>query len=124
MDGFLSKPCREGELLEKIRAHLNLDYRYAEAQAVPGIDGGVAAGAVAPAELLAELPADWIDQLRDAVLNGQKDRLDQLIHRVEDLDARAARALQELADRYDYDVLARWLEEAAEARTETYAEKI
>ena len=107
MDDFLSKPCREGELLEKIRAHLNLDYLYAEAQAVPAVDGRAAAGPAAGAGLLAGLPADWIDQMRDAVRNGQKDRLDQLIHRVEDLDARAAHSLREVADRYDYDTLGR-----------------
>ena len=50
----------------------------------------------------------------DAVMNGDKDRLDQLIARVEGLDARAARVLQEVADRYEYDVLTRWFEAAAE----------
>jgi PAS domain S-box-containing protein len=125
MDDFLSKPCPESELLEKIRTHLNLDYRYAEVQTVPeAVDGRAAPGPAAGAELLAKLPADWIDDLRDAVLYGQKDRLDQLIHRVEDLDARAARSLQEVADRYDYDVLGRWFEEAAETRTERPEERI
>jgi len=90
-----------------------------------GPAGIIAAGmAAAFFVLLAKLPADWIDDLRDAVLYGQKDRLDQLIHRVEDLDARAARSLQEVADRYDYDVLGRWFEEAAETRTERPEERI
>jgi PAS domain S-box-containing protein len=124
MDDFLSKPCRESELLEKIRAHLNLDYRYAEAETVPAVDGLAAAGPAAGVGLLAELPADWIEQLRDAVRNGQKDRLDQLIHRVGELDIGAACSLQEAADRYDYDVLARWFEEAAESKTERNAERI
>jgi CheY-like chemotaxis protein len=115
-DDFLSKPCREGELLEKIRAHLNLNYRYADTQTASGVDGAVRAPGMSAA-VLAELPANWIDQFRDAVLNGEKDRLDQLIQRVEELDGRAARWLQEVADRYEYDVLARWFEEAAQTRT-------
>ena len=121
-DDFLSKPCREAELLEKIRTHLNLDYRYADAEAAPGMDDASLAPGTR-AELLAELPADWIDKLRDAVLHGEKDRLDDLIRRVAELDGRTARALQEVADRYEYDVLARWFEEAAENKTGRQAER-
>jgi CheY-like chemotaxis protein len=124
MDDFLSKPCQEGELLEKIRAHLNLDYRYADEEAVPMMDSRAVPKPITGAELLAGLPADWIDQLRDAVLNGDKERLDRLIHGVEERDARAARSLREVADSYEYDVLTRWFEEAAEARTERRAERI
>jgi CheY-like chemotaxis protein len=116
VDDFLSKPCREDELLEKIRLHLNLEYRYTEEQIVPR-DSLIAAGPVTGGELLAELPADWIDQLRVAVLSGEKERLDQLIQRVETRDVRAARTLQDFANRYEYDVLTRWFEEAAEMRT-------
>jgi PAS domain S-box-containing protein len=117
MDDFLSKPCREGELLEKIRTHLNLDYRYADEQTALGIGAGGAPGPASGAELLAKLPAERIDQLRDAVLHGEKDRLDQLIRLVHELDAPAARSLGEAADNYEYDVLARWFEEAAETGT-------
>jgi signal transduction histidine kinase/DNA-binding NarL/FixJ family response regulator len=114
IDDFLSKPCLEGDLLEKIRTHLNLEYRYADQQPAPGMDGGVSRAPVLGPELLAQLPADWMVQMGDAVMNGDKDRLDQLIARVEGLDARAARVLQEVADRYEYDVLTRWFEAAAE----------
>jgi CheY-like chemotaxis protein len=116
-DDFLSKPCREGELLEKIRAHLNLEYRHDGVETVPVTEGCGAPGPVMGAKLLAKLPADWIDRLRDAVLNGEKDRIDGLIRRVEELDAPAARLLQEFADRYEYDVLAGWFAEAVEAGT-------
>jgi len=116
MDDFLSKPCRESELLEKLRVHLNLQYRSADGPAAPQMDSRTAARAVTGAELLAELPVDWIDQLLEAVLNGEKDLLDQLIRAVGQLDARAARSLQKAADEYEYDTLARWFEEAAQAR--------
>jgi DNA-binding response OmpR family regulator len=116
-DDFLAKPCREGELLEKIRVHLNLEFRYDGSETVPAVDGQAAPGPVLGAGLLAELPPDWIDQVRNAVLNGEKDRLDRLIGRVAELDNSAARLLQEVADRYEYDVLARWVEDAAETGT-------
>ena len=123
IDDFLSKPCREGELLEKIRAHLQLEYRYASEEGVKGLDSGQALSSVTGGELLAELPAEWIDQLSDAVLNGEKDLLDRLIRLVGQQHAQAARTLQEAADRYEYDVLARWFEEAAQAGTARLVEQ-
>jgi len=121
-DDFLAKPCREGELLEKIRAHLNLEYRYVGGETGPDKDGCGVPGPVRGARLLAKLPADCIDRLRDAVLNGEKDRLDRLIRSVEELDVPAARSLQEVADRYEYDVLEGWFAEAAEAGTGQHVE--
>jgi CheY-like chemotaxis protein len=114
-DDFVSKPCRQGELLEKIRAHLNLEYRYGGGETVPGTDGRDAPGPAMGAKLLAKLPVDWVGQLRDAVLNGEKDRIDRLIRKAEEVDAPAARSLQEVADRYEYDVLAGWFAEAVGA---------
>jgi signal transduction histidine kinase/response regulator RpfG family c-di-GMP phosphodiesterase len=61
---------------------------------------------------LTAVGADLIDQLRGAVLDGDKDRLDQLIARIGQQDPRCARALQDLADRYEYDALMNLLAEA------------
>ena len=87
------------------------------------MDSGQALSSVTGGELLAELPAEWIDQLSDAVLNGEKDLLDRLIRLVGQQHAQAARTLQEAADRYEYDVLARWFEEAAQAGTARLVEQ-
>jgi PAS domain S-box-containing protein len=110
---FLSKPCRERELLEKIQAHLKVEYRYAGEQIPPGMEPVVALPSALGPELLAELPAELIDQLHDAVLNGDKGRLDQLIEKVAEQDTRAAQTLKELADTYDYDALTRLLEDTS-----------
>jgi CheY-like chemotaxis protein/anti-sigma regulatory factor (Ser/Thr protein kinase) len=72
MDDFISKPCREDELLEKLRTHLGLDYLYPDEQ--PNIDTYNAVAPAGGAELLAELPTDWIDRLRDAVCRGSRCR--------------------------------------------------
>jgi signal transduction histidine kinase/DNA-binding response OmpR family regulator len=101
---FLSKPCRENKLLEKIRAHLGIHYLYAEQET-----DQAPAPALNP-ESLARLPEVWIAELREAVANGEKDRLDGLIQRVTEHDARFAGALQELADKYAYDALTELLE--------------
>jgi PAS domain S-box-containing protein len=54
---------------------------------------------------LAALPQQLIHQLLDAVKEGEKDRLDQLIERVEQSDKQAAVALREFAENYQYDAL-------------------
>jgi hypothetical protein len=60
------------------------------------------------------LPRELIQEIRIAVLAGNKGLLDELILKVaESGDAESAHALQELADRYEYDVLTRLLEETS-----------
>jgi PAS domain S-box-containing protein len=115
IDDFISKPCIEGELLEKIRKHLDLVYVYAEETpceatgpatnvATPQKPGSIQPGG---------LPLDLIPCMREAIVHGDKARLDGLILTIEERgDARSAKALRELADRYQYDRLIEWLEKA------------
>jgi PAS domain S-box-containing protein len=62
-------------------------------------------------EQLKKLPWELIHQLQDAVQKGEKDRLDQLVQRVEEYDQQAARALEEFAKNYQYDDLTHLLAE-------------
>ncbi len=48
--------------------------------------------------------------MSEAVSNGDKDRLEQLIQKVGEQDLQAAQAMKELADKYEYDALTRLLE--------------
>jgi protein-histidine pros-kinase len=106
-DDFISKPCREDELLEKMRLHLELVYDYEEMSgASTQPKDGIAA---LSAERLGRLAPDLAEELREATLKGNKRRLDELIRRVPDADC--ARALQELANKYDYDTLTHLLED-------------
>jgi signal transduction histidine kinase/response regulator RpfG family c-di-GMP phosphodiesterase len=66
----------------------------------------------APRVTLSALPPDLVEQLREAVRNGEKDRLDGLIAAAARCDLQTARALKELADRYEYDTLTNLLAEA------------
>jgi two-component system, sensor histidine kinase and response regulator len=54
---------------------------------------------------LAELPPALILQLHDAVQEGEKERLDQLIQEVAVYNEQSAAALHEFADNYEYDAL-------------------
>jgi PAS domain S-box-containing protein len=109
-DDFLSKPCREDELLEKLRRLLNIAYDYEELNEtedpLPSVIG------TARAEGARRLPAALVEELRNATFSGNIRRLNALIAEVRTTaDAASARALQELADKYDYDALTLLLEE-------------
>jgi protein-histidine pros-kinase len=54
---------------------------------------------------LAALPPALIMQLHDAVQEGEKERLDQLIQEVAEYNQQSAAALHEFADNYEYDAL-------------------
>ena len=107
VDDFLAVPCREDELLDRMRAPLNIAYDYEE---MPQPLAGVAA---LNAEMLGHLPRELVEELRGATLSGNKRLLDKLILKVRQTeDAGSGQALQELADRYEYDALTEFLEEA------------
>src|SRR5260370_25096344 len=78
MDGFISKPCREDELLDKIQAHLGLAYLYAGEETLSGTEPPHIRAAALNAEPLARLPRELVDELAQAVRNGHTDRLDEL----------------------------------------------
>jgi len=111
VDDFLSKPCREDQLLEKIQAHFGLTYAYADHEESEPAGEEAVASAGLDAGRLAALPSGVIDQMRHAVLAGEKDLLDRLIRKVQESDTRSANTLKGLADKYEYDALINLLQE-------------
>jgi PAS domain S-box-containing protein len=67
--------------------------------------------AVSPQQLM-ELPVELINELHDAVQNGEKDRLDDLIRGAGDFNSQVGAALKQLADNYEYDALTCLLEDS------------
>jgi PAS domain S-box-containing protein len=111
-DDFLTKPCREEELLARIRTHLGIEYRYAGEDSL-----GEAEPLAPPPSARAELPSELSAKLRAAVLDGDKPRLDGLILDVKKYDPLSASTLQQLADKYEYDALTEWLERSLVTET-------
>jgi PAS domain S-box-containing protein len=110
-DDFLAKPLNDDDLFEKMRDLLHITYDYEELGEAGGqpLNGASAVSS----ERLARLPLELIEELRDATLSGNKRLLDELILRVGAIDGSGcAHGLQELADKYEYDALARVLEGA------------
>jgi PAS domain S-box-containing protein len=111
-DELVVKPCREADLLERIRAHLGLAYVYADqatGQALASTDDSIRSS---KSDALGALPVEWADDMRRAIFNGENDRVNELIARIPQRDAEFARALQRLADRYEYDALTQLLDGA------------
>jgi two-component system, sensor histidine kinase and response regulator len=109
-DGFLSKPCREDDLLDTIRILLKTVYDYDETD---GTEGDFVAGVpVLNLERLEKLPRDLIEELREAALGGNKKMLNDLILKIRECDAECADGIQDLANKYQYHTLAQLLEEA------------
>lgn len=110
-DDFVGKPCKEDELLETMRGHLGITYDYEETNEYEG-EPVIEASALS-AEKLRGLPADLLEQLRNATMSGNRNQLDVLILRVRETgSAESAEALEELANNYEYDSLINLLEEA------------
>ena len=109
-DAFVSKPCREDELLETMRNLLNIQYEYAEAH--ESERHPATAGSDLSTESLRQLPRELIEEIQKATLSGNKKLLDQLIAKVREVGGtRCGDGLKELADKYDYDALTQLLEE-------------
>ena len=70
-----------------------------------GLDREMAAAASVSSEQLARLPLELINQLQNAVQEGEKDRLDALIQSVQAYDKDAAAGLKNHAENYEYDDL-------------------
>jgi signal transduction histidine kinase len=70
-----------------------------------GLDREMAAGGSVSSEQLARLPLELINELQNAVLEGEKDRLDALIQSVQSYDKDAAAGLKNHAENYAYDDL-------------------
>jgi CheY-like chemotaxis protein len=113
-DAFVAKPCREDELLEKMRVLLKIDYAYEEPSGAN--EGSAFAPSASIVENLRQLPPEIIEELLNATSNGEKGLLDELILKVREREgAGSADALQHLADSYEYDTLTRLLEEACQS---------
>ena len=110
VDEVVCKPFRESHLFDKIRTHLGVEYRYAkseeptDAQPAEPVSGKVVS--------LAGLPAELLAQLSQAILGCEMDRFIQLLPQVAELYPSAASSLRALAEKYDYDGLAKIVSES------------
>jgi CheY-like chemotaxis protein len=99
-DDYVRKPFREGDLLAALTRHLGVQFEY-QPLAPPSPPGptGVDAELV---RRLAEMPAEWRSQLRQAALLGYGDRITNLVRPVAETDAALAEHLQRMTSNFDH----------------------
>ncbi len=111
VDGFISKPCRDDDLLQTICDHLGLTYSYGDEQAGHDQPAARSTGGDDPDPQPPEVPADLVAQMLHAVTHGDKRLLDSLVLAIEDRgDVESAAKLRAMANRYQYDRLIDLLE--------------
>ncbi|MDB5384385.1 MAG: Aerobic respiration control sensor protein ArcB [Planctomycetaceae bacterium] len=100
-DDFISKPFRDGDLFQKIQTHVGVKYVYAEHPTAVAQDETTE---LIP-ESLAGWPQDLIDAMREAVITADLDQLLVKIQDIEARDSRVAQALRRLAEGFQYEKL-------------------
>lgn len=98
-DGFLKKPFRTNDLFDKIAAHLNLTYLYAEVESpLPAQDD--------EAQLLLAiqtLSPDWVEKLCQSTQSGDDSEILRLVEQLPDSQHLLAKKLRYLAERFEFD---------------------
>jgi PAS domain S-box-containing protein len=111
MDDFVAKPCDENELLETLRKHLKIDFRYEDIAADEAMPTNT--GSHLNIGSLRNFPLPMLEALRNATLKGDKRLMDKLILEMSEAGfAESTFALRRMVENYEYDTLRRTLEEA------------
>ena len=99
LDDIIPKPIDEGELLEKLRILLDIEYEYQ----APGDRHDAPIASPIAAGMTVDIPTDLVGQMRDAVEGGFVIRLKELIDQIGDPELE--QGLRELADNFEYEKL-------------------
>jgi len=105
-DDFLRKPFKEHDLFARIRAHLGVEYRYAEPTTPKRNLTDTRQMLALTRYPLAKLPRELVSQMRAATVSADLDLLNELINQAEQHDADIAQSLRDLAEDFDYEALA------------------
>ncbi len=95
-DDFIGKPFREAELFQKIHEQTGVEYVYGQE---PGSGTEEAPGLTA--QSLVGLPREMVQDMQEAVVRADLDRLLTIIQKVESHDARLAQRLRRLAEGFE-----------------------
>jgi PAS domain S-box-containing protein len=102
MDDFVGKPFHEAEILEKLREHLHVEYIYVEDPRTPTPIALPVGNSGWTHTVLAQSPADVLEQLRSATVAAEYDRALELVGMLADTAPAAADELRRLVRAFDY----------------------
>ena len=104
-DDFIRKPYRNSEIFDALSRHLGLRFVYEEKLAASPIGPEIE---LKP-EQLAELPSELINDLHQAVLVSDPERIDEIIGNIINHNSPIGKALQKYSKNFDYDNLLKLL---------------
>jgi signal transduction histidine kinase/response regulator RpfG family c-di-GMP phosphodiesterase len=114
---YLTKPLDVRQIIQLLEDTLRREQVEEQPGEMMGTDYKPALHWTPEATNLTGLATELLQQLRSAIQDGEKDRLDELITIAANQDPQSASALKDLADKYEYDTLTNLLVEAT-GRTE------
>ncbi len=101
-DSFMSKPLRYFELFAAIERHLAVHYEYEEeGNSAKSVEAGEIASI--SAKILAGLPEETVNLIRQSILTANLTLLLNLIDQIEQQPPQVADWLRELANNYEFD---------------------
>jgi two-component system sensor histidine kinase/response regulator len=116
-DDFVRKPIEEADIFEVMHKHLGVQYVYEE-EARPKAKGQRDVGAQGSVpltpEALATLPSDLLGQLEQAVLRGDKERINRVIDDIRALHPAVADGLVYLVEQFAYGEILRIIQQMEE----------
>jgi len=107
LDDYLHKPFRPAEVFDCMARHLGVRYRRA---GVPAKAEPEPRPSLFSAEAVAALPPELRAELQDAIVALDASRIETVVKRVSEVDARLGEAMAECARTFSYSVLLRALE--------------
>jgi CheY-like chemotaxis protein len=115
-DGFIRKPFRQEELFDALSQHAGVRFIYQE-----GEEGQEEVGAAEAqtadigcyTNAISCLPAELVEQLREATLQADLDLIARAIRAIREHDAELAATLKELARNFDHDGILMLIDAAA-----------
>jgi DNA-binding response OmpR family regulator len=109
---YLTKPLDVRQIIQLLEDTLRREQVEEQPGEMMGTDYKPALHWTPEATNLTGLATELLQQLRSAIQDGEKDRLDELITIAANQDPQSASALKDLADKYEYDTLTNLLVEA------------
>jgi signal transduction histidine kinase/ActR/RegA family two-component response regulator len=106
-DDLVRKPYRAAEIVELLTKHLGVRFVYEETDTVPALQ--------VPELSLDGMPAQWLADMRQAVLEGDLGRTERLIQEIRTDYAALADALGQLAGGFEHDRLLNLIRRAIES---------
>jgi CheY-like chemotaxis protein len=108
-DAVLRKPFRETEMFDLLQQHLGAQFVYAEEGAGANVDANAGLSEADLPAALAALEPEFLKELKYAADTVNMDRVEVLINRVGSEYPAIAAALTALADQFDYEKIAAYI---------------